>query len=51
MRLLLQPGLDSHIWEEKEVSVLRAECSGEAVRWDEVGEEQRSQLDVFLMRE
>lgn len=31
--------------------MLRAESSGEAVRWDEVGEEQKSQLDVFLMRE
>lgn len=33
------------------VSVLRAGCSGAAVTWEEVGEEQRSQVDLFLMRE
>lgn len=31
--------------------VLRAGHAAEAVGWDEVGEEQRSQMDVFLMKE
>lgn len=31
--------------------MLRAGRAAEAVGWDEVGEEQRSQMDVFLMKE
>lgn len=51
VRLSFHSGLCRQSWGEKELCVLRAGCSAEALRWDEVGEAQRSQMDVFLMRE
>lgn len=38
------------LWGEQELCVLRAGGSAEPLRWHEVGEAQKSQMDVFLMR-